>query len=88
MRKPTLHLNGTSRAELIRLNNEAFQALDEAIRAMTKACPNGRDFYVQGPDAIGEAMDEHYARLAKVTAAREELAAILEHLVTGERKPR
>ena len=51
MMVPTVHLNGTSKCELMRQVMGARIALHTAIDALQQACPNGRDYYVQGPDA-------------------------------------
>lgn len=49
---PTLHLNGTSRTELIKQLTDAGHALALAIDALGNASPHGRDYYPQGPDAF------------------------------------
>lgn len=77
---PTVHLNGTSRKELLRTNREALDALERAVDLLVEAGPNGRDFYVQGADAIRRALAEHSARLSALVAAKQELQAIVESL--------
>jgi hypothetical protein len=49
---PTIHLNGTSRESLMEDLLGAYHALTEAIAALGRACPNGRDYYPQGNDAL------------------------------------
>jgi hypothetical protein len=78
MRTPTVHLNGTSKAELERLNYEAYKAVNAAIDALCNACPNGRDYYPQGNQAISEAMQEHQNRINALFAVKTDLEAILE----------
>lgn len=70
---PTVHANGTSKAELIAALCAASEALDAAYIAMKRCGPNGRDYYPQGPHAIGEAQREHFARLMRVVAVKEEI---------------
>lgn len=48
MRVPTVHLNGTSKGELLDQAHRAARAVANAITAVMQAAPNGRDFYVQG----------------------------------------
>ena len=66
MMVPTLHLNGTSRVELLNEQLNILQALRLALASMRAAAPNGRDYYPQGADALGKAQDEHRARVQAV----------------------
>jgi len=75
---PTVHLNGTSKEALLQLNMNAASAVLAAIRALTEAHPNARDFYVQGPGAYKQAVDEHVARLDKLQDVLEELSELTE----------
>jgi hypothetical protein len=70
---PTIHLNGTSKAELAEQLANAANALMDARKALQAAAPNGRDYYPQGEQAIAKATDQHRARLMKL---REILAEI------------
>ena len=75
---PTMHMNGTSRQELIDQLCTAGEALRLAIDALQSACPNGRDYYPQGRDATQEALRQHANRLHNLTAVRAELYEIAE----------
>ncbi len=76
---PTIHMNGTSRAELVDGQlMPAIDALHAAIAALERACPNGRDYYPQGRDATQEALRQHANRLHHLTAVRAELVEIAE----------
>ena len=77
---PTVHLNGTSGAELFRLNMAVVEHLRDTIDALSKACPNGRDFYIQGPDALKYANREHVERLERLQAVYAEMQTIVESL--------
>lgn len=80
MMHPTIHLNGTSKGELLRQLTDAIIAIGDAEIAVAKACPNGRDYYVQGRGAIDDALREHSDRLARLAAVRSELEQIAEGL--------
>ena len=70
---PTVHLNGTSKAELIRQVSDTVEALDAAIRALEKTYPHGRDYYRQDRSAISEAVREFQARQSRLLDVRAEL---------------
>jgi hypothetical protein len=53
---PTVHLNGTSRDELISQLRGAMEAVHAAEKALAQAGPHARDYYVVGPHAIQTAM--------------------------------
>jgi len=75
---PTVHLNGTSREELVTQLTEASNAVRDAITAVQKASPNGRDYYPQGSGATQEALRQHANRLHNLTAVQRELVEIAE----------
>ena len=75
---PTIHLNGTPRSELCAQLEEAASAVRLAIEAVQRACPNGRDYYTQGPNATQEALRQHANRLHHLTAVQRELEEIWE----------
>jgi len=81
MMKPTVHLNGTSVGKLIEMYQSAIADVDVALMRVAEACPNGRDYYPQGPGALEVAHREHNARLEKLRAVRNELLEIYEHLL-------
>lgn len=54
MKLPTIHLNGTSNAELDALTRAAYESVADAIAAFQKAAPSARDYYPQGPDEAVE----------------------------------
>lgn len=73
---PTVHLNGTSQRELLDQIQTAHAAVNDAMIALTKATPNGRDYYPQGPEAIRKAIIDHSERLAKLATVSGELETI------------
>lgn len=76
--RPTVHMNGTSRAELTEQLCDAMSAIRDAIKAVQNAAPNGRDYYPQGPQAIGIATGQHTERLDKLRAVYRELNELCE----------
>lgn len=76
---PTIHLNGTSRSELLEQQVVAIDAVRKAIDALQQASPNGRDYYVQGGHAFTAAREEHTSRLSRLVEVRKELEEIAEH---------
>lgn len=73
---PTVHMNGTSRKELMAQYTGAMSAVRDAIEVLRQTVPNGRDYYPQGPDAILEASKAHRARVARLQATHDELEEI------------
>jgi hypothetical protein len=74
---PTVHMNGTSRDELIRQLETAYDALNTAIEALTAASPNARDYYPQGPHAYSQASNEHTARLGALHTVRADVERLV-----------
>jgi hypothetical protein len=56
---PTVHLNGTSKKDLIEQWEKAHDKLAEALQLLKDATPHGRDYYLQGPNVIFEAVGQH-----------------------------
>jgi hypothetical protein len=63
---PTVHLNGTSRAELERQLEAAATAVRDAIVTVGGAAPNARDYYPQGDDAFRVAARQHAGWLVQL----------------------
>jgi len=75
---PTIHLNGTSKDELLRQLEDVARQLGETLDALQNAAPNGRDYYPQGPAAIQTAVAEHIARCQRIIDVQREVAALWE----------
>jgi hypothetical protein len=75
---PTIHLNGTSREELIRQLRVASERrlIGGPPCAGERTAPHGRDYYPQGKGAIQQAQTEHYERLRRIDDVYEELMVI------------
>lgn len=75
---PVIHLNGTSKKELMRQAEEAGEALSKAIDALYKMTPNGRDYY--HTDNFRDAVERHCARVRLVADVKGEIDVILDGL--------
>ena len=86
MTLPTIHLNGTSKDELLQQVCDANNALNAAISKLLEATPNARDYYPQGPDAFRSAQKEHHERYMRLQAVRGELEELACGIVDGGAK--
>lgn len=80
MTLPTIHLNGTDATTLLGDAINAMDALRNAIEALDKTAPNGRDYYPQGSDALGLAFGEYLLRRDSLCNVLKELERIAEYL--------
>ena len=83
MMVPSIHLNGTSKNELLEQQIEALRALRAAIAALRQAAPNGRDYYPQGTAAAARALAEHSRRLDKLHAIHAEIGGLALAITEG-----
>ena len=81
---PTLHLNGTSKGDLLEGWLKISHALNDAITALCQEGPNGRDYYLAGPMGLHTAQREHEARIAKVKEVKAEVDQIVEFIADAE----
>lgn len=86
MRTPTIHPNGTSRSVLRKVHADAREALADAINALARAYPNGRDYYLQGDGAIAAAQREHRDRVERLRSVLRELDVMLSAIETEQRE--
>ena len=77
---PTVHLGGTAKGDLLGALTDAMATLQDAIVAVQRAAPNGRDYYPQGAAAINTAQAEHGDRLNLLEQVRADLEAIAIHI--------
>jgi len=73
---PMVHLNGTSKKELLEQLENAYRAVVDAGRVLARATPHDRDYYVIGDDVGAKARDEHYARMRKLADIERDLEKI------------
>jgi hypothetical protein len=79
---PTIHVNGTDPAMILKQHVHAMSLVRGAISAVQDAAPNGRDYYPQGDSAIDTALAAHRARLAKLESVLTELREIAEFVAS------
>jgi len=75
---PTVHLNGTSAEDLVAQFHDAYTAIEAAQSALRQATPNGRDYYLQGDDALTQALKEHQARMDALWQIRNDMVKLCE----------
>lgn len=85
---PTVHSNGTGWKDLYEGMERSVNALNAAMETMQREAPNGRDYYVQSPDAIYIAQDQHWDRLKRLAMVKAELEAIWMRISDQEPKRR
>ena len=69
---PCIHSNGSGERTLREQSKEAYRALQNALDAMRKCRPHGRDYYPLGDNALNEAQEAHrtlYAQVSEVSDA-------------------
>lgn len=84
MFKPTIHLNGTSRQDLLDDLTTAVTAMYRAIECVQDTAPNARDYYPQGGTAWRGADTEHRGRVERLRAVLAELGELAEHVADAE----
>lgn len=77
MQIPRVHLNGTSRNELVRQLQTGITNVQIAESALRESAPHERDYYPQEAGAFEQARREHHNRVTKLQMVRFELEAML-----------
>lgn len=77
---PTIHLNGTSKRNLVAEYTQAYDLCCDAIEAFQKITCHPRDYYVQEAGAYEKAHDDRMKMLAKLAAVNDYLLQHLAHL--------
>lgn len=83
---PSVHLNGTSKQELLDGYVNAATALRHALVVVRATAPNGRDYYPQGAESIRQAEREYSARIEKIDLIVDELMALATAVDEGGHK--
>ncbi len=69
---PIVHLNGTSKQELLEQRETAYAAVQTALDALRGMSPNGRDYYPV-PGRLELALEQHTRRMKTLTDLMKEL---------------
>ena len=77
---PTIHLNGSSGMQLQEDLLHAANAIYEAREKLNQCAPHGRDYYVQGDEALQLAQEQFNDRVKKLNSIYEELYAIYNNI--------
>jgi hypothetical protein len=85
MMLPTIHMNGTSARALLEGYCNAISAIHDALDALARTAPNGRDYYPQGHDACINADREHDARKHALIKVLNELQVLAEHVADRQK---
>ena len=81
---PIVHLNGTSRKELMGQLERALTTLRSAEQALAEAAPHARDYYLYADkNAIKYAQQNHQKRVDRLQSVRSELQDIWESIENG-----
>jgi hypothetical protein len=83
---PAVHLNGTGKNDLLDALEKAYRACNDAYDALRQTAPNGRDYYVYGPDAYSRARDEHLQRMRAIDTVVKELEGLAIGIQDGDRE--
>ena len=73
---PRVHLNGTSKHELLEQMLAAVHAVRNALKIVQRAAPHARDYYVISDEAYAVARTEYEVRLSKLIEIKNELNEI------------
>lgn len=85
---PIVHLNGSSKADLLKHYQEAYQALHDAQVMVQTTWPHARDYYVSSdPDATRKAVEQHNSRIQRISVVLEELKELYDAVDNQGNKP-
>ena len=71
---PIVHMNGTSKKELLQLRQDAYLAICQAEKALQQMSPNGRDYYPE-PGRLEKAQAQQIRRMEILSSIKTELIA-------------
>ena len=83
---PCVHLNGTSRDQLVENLSPVVQAIEYAYIALKQAAPNGRDYYI-GTVTLSQALDQHRQRQTMLDNLVASFATELALIADGKQMP-
>jgi len=84
LQAPLVHMNGTGEDTLLEDISNAYAAISDAMDALRKAAPDGRDYYPLETGSLKRAEDEHLARSLTLLNVKNELEALALAIQDGE----
>ena len=82
---PTIHLNGSGKANLLEALQTAAEAVHAARDAISETCPHGRDYYVQDdPKALNKACLQYTNQVMALEDIGAQLYAVWEAINAGK----
>ena len=78
MIKPTIHMNGTSKADLLDGYCNVINALHKALEALQHNHPNTRDYYTQPAGTFEAAREQHRSQFLRINSVLQEIEQIAE----------
>jgi len=78
---PIVHVNGTSKEQLLADRYEFLDALLKAGEKIGKIAPNGRDYYPGGPELLDQAEEQFKRRRALLRGLADEIEAEIGELL-------
>lgn len=81
LQKPLIHLNGSGAIALLDALNNAYHRCQDAMEAIRKTAPNGRDYYPLGDNAYKQAREEYDSRIERINSVAMELSELLIHVM-------
>jgi hypothetical protein len=85
MIKPTINLNGSDPAYLVKLRGQAMDHLNDAIEALARVAPHGRDYPDDYDRCIAD-RETHFIRIQAIKAISEAIYAEAIAIQKGARK--
>jgi hypothetical protein len=77
---PSVHLNGTSKKELLEQWRAVHDAAEVLVRVLQAASPHGRDYYIQQGDPTQDAIQANRERIGAIYKIMDEATAIYQKI--------
>lgn len=77
---PMVHLNGSSKKDLLKQASDVYCACTDLLEKMAQATPNGRDYYPISDSALSKAREEHQEFVLQVRKLQDFMMERMEYL--------
>ena len=75
---PTVHMNGTSKKDLLEGYCKIIHALHAALKALQDEHPNMRDYYTQPTGTFERVREQHRSQFMRINSVLQEIETIAE----------